>query len=346
MSVRGGWHQRPALYSFRRCPYAIRARLALAASGLSPETDLQLREVSLKAKPAELLRASAKGTVPVLVLPADGTDLDSTPADSVLEESLTIMRWALERHDPLGWWAGWSAEDRSQMAELLAENDGPFKHHLDRFKYGTRFGTTGAEQQEQHRRQALAILQHWNRRLAERRWLLGDRCSLADWALLPFVRQFRLADPQGFEAEPALESIQHWLTRFLEGPELAAVMTPPWAPRAPWRSPGWLYHLALRSDWLEARGKGVYSQSTRGQSLEDVGFIHLSRAEQVPVTASRFYSDLPADELLLLTLDPNRLREAALEVRFEPAAPSGELFPHLYGPLPLEAVLLAQRFQR
>ncbi|MCX5931502.1 MAG: glutathione S-transferase N-terminal domain-containing protein, partial [Cyanobacteria bacterium] len=91
----------PILFSFRRCPYAIRARLALAAAGVRPGRDLELREVNLKAKPPELLEASAKGTVPVLVLPADGTSAgQSHGASSVIDQSLAVMRWALEHHDP------------------------------------------------------------------------------------------------------------------------------------------------------------------------------------------------------------------------------------------------------
>jgi len=335
----------PRLYSFRRCPYAIRARLALAAAGLVPGRDLELREVSLRAKPQELLAASPKGTVPVLVASAEG------PAPAwVLDESLAICHWALERCDPQGWLAGWSAADRARIAELIAHNDGPFKHHLDRFKYPERYAGAhdAAALRAQHRQAALAILRGWNGRLVGGGWLLGERPSLADWALLPFVRQFRLADPGGFDAEPGLEPLQQWLARFLACPQLAAAMAPPWAERSPWRSPGWLYHLALRPEWRQARAEGVYRRSTRGRSLEEVGFIHLSAAHQLAATAERFYADLPAGELLLLTVDPPRLAAADLAVRWEPAPASGELggelFPHLFGPLPLEAVLLAEPF--
>lgn len=321
----------PILYSFRRCPYAMRARLALAAAGLRPGLDLQLREVALKAKPPELLQASPKATVPVLVLP-DGV---------VLEESLALMRWALEQADPSGWWCGWCASDQAVMHALIAENDGPFKQHLDRFKYPDRYP---GERSESHRRAALVILRRWSERLAGGSWLLGDRASLADWALLPFVRQFRLADPAGFDGEPGLAPLQAWLARFLGCPELAAVMEAPWAERSPWRSPSWLYHLALRPEWNAARGEGSYRRSTRGQSLEEVGFIHLSAAHQLEATAQRFYADVPPGELLLLTIDPQRLASAGLEVHQEPAPGTGELFPHLYGALPLEAVLLAQPY--
>jgi glutathione S-transferase len=323
----------PVLYSFRRCPFAIRARLALAAAGFQPGVNLELREVNLKAKPPELLAASAKGTVPVLV--GDG---DGDRAAWVLEESLAIMHWALEQHDPQQWLAGWSGAEHAVMGELIAANDGPFKHHLDRFKYAGQLA---------HRQAALAILRHWNQRLEQGGWLLGARPSLVDWALLPFVRQFRLADPDGFDQQLGLEPLQAWLARFLECPELAAMLAGPWGPRRLWRSPSWLYHLALRQEWQAARAEGVYRRSTRGRALEEVGFIHLSGARQVGATAARFYGDLPAGAVLLLVIDPGRLGHRGAALRWEPPAPgnsegSSEVFPHLYGALPLAAVLLAE----
>ena len=323
---------RPILYSFRRCPYAIRARLALAAAGFQPGVNLELREVHLQAKPPELLEASAKGTVPVLVLP-DGR---------VLDESLGIMHWALARSDPHGWLGGWGPAEVAAMGALITANDGPFKHHLDRFKYPDRYP---GEAFEAHRQAGLAILRSWSPRLEPGGWLLGRRPSLADWALLPFVRQFRLVDPAGFDAEPQIEALQAWLGRYVAGPELAAALEQPWAARAAWRSPGWLYHLALGPEWQAARADGLYRRSTRGRSLEEVGFIHLSNAHQVEATAALFYGDLPAGAVLLLTIDPQRLAAAALEVRFEQAG-GGEPFPHLYGPLPLEAVLRAEPWLR
>jgi glutathione S-transferase len=325
--------QLPVLYSFRRCPYAIRARLALASAGLIPGRDLELREVALRAKPPELLAASANGTVPVLVL----------RQGAVLQDSLTIMQWALQQGDPQGWLSGWSAAEQRAMGALIAENDGAFKTHLDRFKYPDRYP---GERSESHRLAAVAILMRWSERLANGGWMLGAQASIADWALLPFVRQFRLADPDGFDAAHGLAPLQAWLGRCLSSPELAAVMEAPWAERRPWRSPGWLYHLALRPEWHAARGDRFYCRSTRGQSLDAVGFIHLSKADQVETTAQRFYSDVPSSELLLLTIDPQRLAGAGLEVREEPAPDTGERFPHLYGALPLEAVLLAEPLRR
>ena len=329
------------LYSFRRCPYAIRARLALAAAGLLPGRDLEVREVSLKAKPPELLAASPKGTVPALLRPGDHAAGHPGRA-LVLAESLAIMRWALQHADPEGWLAGWGPAEHAAIEALIAENDGPFKHHLDRFKYPDRFGSDGVAQRLAHRSAALAILRRWNHRLEAGGWLLGERRSLADWALLPFVRQFQLADPESFAAEPRLAALQLWLARFLASAELAAVLEPPWAERVPWRSPQWLYHLALRQDWRAAQAQGSYRRSTRGRSLEEVGFIHLSAAHQVAATHGRFYADLAPSELVLLVLDPIRLAEAGLEVRQESAPGETELFPHLYGPLPLAAVLQAE----
>lgn len=320
------------LYSFRRCPYALRARLALAAVGLEPGPQLELREVALRAKPPELLQASPKGTVPVLVLP-DGT---------VLEESLAILHWALQRADPQGWWRGWTPAQHRRMEALIAENDGPFKHHLDRFKYPDR---DPEETSGDHRRAALAILRRWQSHLVPGGGLLGPRLCLADWALLPFVRQFRGADAAGFDGEPGLEPLRAWLQRFEASAALAAVLEGPWGPRRPWHSPQWLYHLALAEDWRACRASGAdYRISTRGQGLEQVGFVHLSQAHQVEATAARFYGDLPAGAVQLLWIDPLRLEAAGLEVRLEPAGPGGELFPHLYGPLPQRAVLRAEAY--
>jgi glutathione S-transferase len=319
------------LYGFRRCPFAIRARLALAAAGLVPGRDLELREVNLKARPPELRQASAKATVPVLVA-----------GEQVIDESLAVMRWALERHDPQAWLQGWSAAEAGAIDELIAENDGPFKHHLDRIRYASRTSAAEAGDAEAHRAAALAILQAWSRRLQQGGWLLGERPSLADPALLPFVRQFRLADPLRFAAETGLDPLRGWLDRFQRGEEFAAVMTSPWGERRAWPSPRRLYHLALRGEWREAQHEGAYRRSTRGQSLEAVGFVHLSYAHQLAATYNLFYADLPADEVLLLSIDPEALAHAGLAVRAEAAPGTGEIFPHLYGPLPLAAVVLVE----
>jgi glutathione S-transferase len=178
----------PVLYSFRRCPYAMRARLALAVSGVQYE----LREVSLKNKPPELLAASPKATVPVLVL----------PSGQVIDESLDIMRWALEQNDPDGWLNLGPLDD---MLTLIAANDGRFKHALDRYKYPNRYPLeSGGDVQAfalAQRFKAGSWLQTLEPRLSQG-WLFGYKASIADMATLPFVRQFAHTDADWFAAQP------------------------------------------------------------------------------------------------------------------------------------------------
>lgn len=199
----------PTLYSFRRCPYAMRARLALAASGQS----VSLREVVLRDKPPQMIEVSPKATVPVLVL-GDGT---------VLEESLDVMNWALSEADP----EGWLDADRALMDNLVAQNDGPFKHHLDRYKYANRYDDAVAED---HRAEASKILSDLDTRLAENDWLCGPRASFADYAILPFVRQFANTDRDWFD-EQDWPHLRGWLERFLASDRFKAVMKkyPQWS---------------------------------------------------------------------------------------------------------------------
>ena len=209
--------ERPILYSFRRCPYAMRARLALIIS----ETAVELREIKLSAKPDALLAASPKASVPVLVLP-DGR---------VVDESLDIMRWALARHDPHDWLAG-------DDAALIAVNDGPFKHHLDRTKYPDRYASDRnasdrtASDPAAHRAAALALLAVLEQRLAINAQLCGPQPTLADYALMPFIRQFAAIDPGWFAAQP-LPNTQRWLAGHLASPLFAAAMLryPVWQPQ-------------------------------------------------------------------------------------------------------------------
>ena len=214
--------EKPILYSFRRCPYAMRARMAIAVSG----TQVRLREVLLKDKPDEMLAASAKGTVPVLV---DG--------EAVIDESLEVMMWALKRNDPGGWL---SRKDDA----LIAENDGPFKHHLDRYKYAARYEDADGEE---HRAAGSEFLQKLEVRFENGASILRDAPilhpeegrkarlegqrigapqdegvrvstvymhravrSFTDIAIFPFVRQFRIADKDWFDAAP-VPNVQRWL---------------------------------------------------------------------------------------------------------------------------------------
>lgn len=197
---------RPILYSFRRCPYAMRARLALLSSG----TVCELREIKLSAKPDEMIAVSPKATVPVLVLP-DGR---------VIDESLDIMRWALERNDPEGWL------QRDDVA-LIATNDGPFKRDLDRYKYPNRYGSNA----EEARASGLCQLRVLDERLASQGNLSEDAMGLVDAAIFPFVRQFAETDRVWFDAQP-LPHLQAWLGRHLASPLFEAVMER----RDPWRS--------------------------------------------------------------------------------------------------------------
>lgn len=192
------------LYSFRRCPYAMRARMALRYSGVA----VQIIEVSLKAKPAEMLALSPKGTVPVLSV--DGR---------VIDESLAIMRWALAQNDPEGWLLG---DDRATQA-LIEENDQGFKHQLNRYKYAERYPEYPMEH---YRAEGEVFLMRLEGLLAEREYLLAGHLSLADVALAPFVRQFAHVDREWFGRAP-YPRLQDWLQRFLESPLFIAVMAKP-----------------------------------------------------------------------------------------------------------------------
>ncbi|MEZ5708627.1 MAG: glutathione S-transferase [Blastomonas sp.] len=195
----------PILYSFRRCPYAMRARMALLASG----TCCIIREVKLSAKPPELAEASAKATVPVLVL-ADGR---------VIDESIDIARWALKKSDPEGWL------ERSDD-DLIAANDGPFKHDLDRYKYPERHGSDA----HLHRARGVEFLNRLEDRLAKNQNLCGSGRGLADMAIMPFVRQFAHVDREWFSALP-VPALRTWLDRHLASALFASAMVrlKPWA---------------------------------------------------------------------------------------------------------------------
>ena len=193
-----GFMTLPILYSFRRCPYAMRARLALLVS----EMPFDLHEVKLRDKPAAMLAASPKGTVPVMVLP-DGR---------VIDESIDIMRHALAWRDPEHWLTG-------DDADLIAANDGPFKHHLDRYKYPERHDSDSVE----HRAAALALLGVLEARLARSANLCGDNRTLTDMALMPFVRQFAAVDRDWFDVQN-IPGVQRWLAVHLTAPLFVRAM--------------------------------------------------------------------------------------------------------------------------
>ncbi|ABM02882.1 Glutathione S-transferase, N-terminal domain protein [Psychromonas ingrahamii 37] len=190
------------LYSFRRCPYAIRARLALAVSSQS----VFLREIILKNKPAEMLALSSKGTVPVLQL-SDGT---------VVDESLDIMVWALARRDPNNWLQG----SFTEMLSLIDENDFEFKGWLDKYKYADRFPEHSTLYYREHAEDFLMQLEN---RLSYTPYLFGQKISLADMAILPFIRQFSGVDKDWFE-QSAYPFLKVWLANFINSQLFTSVM--------------------------------------------------------------------------------------------------------------------------
>lgn len=192
----------PLLYTFRRCPYAIRARLAIAVAGVG----VREHEVALRDKPTAMLAISPKGTVPVLQL-ADGC---------VLEQSLDIMRWALSISDPEGWLRG----DVPAAHALIDTNDGEFKQALDRYKYANRFPEQPASA---YRDLAAPFLRAVETRLAENGFLSGNQITLADAAIFPFVRQFASVDREWFDASEYRNLIA-WLQRWEASALFARVM--------------------------------------------------------------------------------------------------------------------------
>lgn len=198
--------QRPLLYTYRRCPYAMRARMALLQAGIG----FDAHEIVLRDKPADMLRLSPKGTVPVLVL----------PAGQVIDESLEIMRWAFDGRDAEGWWE--RAQHESAQT-LVALNDGPFKQSLDAYKYPDRHPSD--ESPAHHREQAVAcLLQPLDRRLSAQAFLGGDHPSAADLAIFPFVRQFRAVDEAWFDSQD-MQAVQRWLRGWLDSELFQRCMT-------------------------------------------------------------------------------------------------------------------------
>lgn len=183
----------------------MRARMALRASGVAYEH----REVALKAKPAEMLAVSPKGTVPVLCL----------PTGEVLDQSLDIMLWALQQNDPQAWLPS-TPVDWALAHEGIALNDGEFKVHLDRYKYPQRFGLADGVQ---HRTQATDMLMRWQSLLQTQSFLAGDKWGLLDACVAPFVRQFARTDRTWFDSQP-WSQLAKWLVAFENSEAYLAVM--------------------------------------------------------------------------------------------------------------------------
>ena len=207
------------LYSFRRCPFAIRARWAL----LNTNQVVELREVDLKSKPIELIQISRKATVPVLI----------TNSNQVIDESLEIMIWSIKKSNKHALFNDRFNHKSQEIFNLIKTNDLIFKYHLDRFKYASRYNF---EELETHRKASLEILILLNSRLKEYSekgkplFLVDAKETLADWAIWPFVRQFRIADIANFDQRNEIKFLKNWLFYFLTHKKYPIVMqkTKPW----------------------------------------------------------------------------------------------------------------------
>jgi glutathione S-transferase len=204
----------PILWSFRRCPYAMRARLAIQSSGVA----VHLREILLRDKPPAFIADSAKATVPVLRL----------PHGEVIDESLDVMHWALDQNDPEEWRRVLD-DDPNFAKAYLAELDGSFKATLDRYKYSSRYDN-GTEEALSHRTIGVNFLERIDQRLSQQSYLSGKKAGFLDFASLPFIRQFRIADPEWFDQQD-WPYLHPWLINFLKSSDFAGVMKKykPWA---------------------------------------------------------------------------------------------------------------------
>jgi glutathione S-transferase len=186
----------PILYSFKRCPYAMRARMALKLANIKCE----LREVKLSRKPDHMLEVSPKGTVPVLIL-----------EDKVIDESIEIVNWVLSLNNIFE--GNISNQQTLQTENLIKIFDSKFKYHLDRYKYSTRYENVKTEED---RSECLKILIEIENLISEEDWFFGKKINKLDISILPFIRQFRIADEQWFDEQLSISRIQKVLFNFLD----------------------------------------------------------------------------------------------------------------------------------
>ena len=194
----------PILYSFKRCPYAMRARMALQLA----EIKCEIREVRLSNKPEHMLEVSPKGTVPILIL-----------EDKVIDESYDIVNWIIEEsnifNDNLG------SEQIDLTESLIKRFDDEFKYHLDRYKYATRYENADSEF---HRAKCLKILIDLETIVSKGKWMFGEKLNKLDISILPFIRQFRIANPEWFDSLEEISRIKNILKNFLDSEEFKKVM--------------------------------------------------------------------------------------------------------------------------
>ena len=203
----------PILYSFKRCPYAMRARMAI----LLTNTKCEIREVKLSNKPMSMIRASEKGTVPVLI----------TINNKIYDESLDIIEWVLKRNNIFDKTHNSSESEVSDS--LISQFDKDFKFHLDRYKYSSRYIK---EEKLRHRDACLFILKEIELIHSKDTWFFGKEINKIDICLLPFIRQYRIADIDWFDSLDEIPVIQNWLNYFLESELLKNIMInyKPWKP--------------------------------------------------------------------------------------------------------------------
>ena len=194
----------PILYSFKRCPYAMRARMALQLAGIKCE----LREVRLNNKPEQMLEVSPKGTVPVLVL-----------ENKVIDESNDIINWVLNEHKIFD--VDLSNEKSNLTKDLIKLFDEKFKFHLDRYKYATRYENSD---KDLHRSECLDMLIDLEKIVPESNWIFGEDINKLDISILPFIRQFRIADTAWFDSREDIKKLQNVLNNLLESKLFEDVM--------------------------------------------------------------------------------------------------------------------------
>jgi len=196
------------LYSFRRCPYAIRVRWAL----LVCEIKVEIREIDLKNKPLHFLNKSKTKTVPILI----------KKNSEVIEESLEIILWALsETKKENIKFIYFPDNKRKDIFEIINENDKEFKYHLDRFKYATRYQNSN---EEFHFKKTIQFIKRWNELLTENEYFFGDNPTIADWCIWPFVRQFKIACESQKRTNYLEPSIKNWLDSFENNGKFKSLM--------------------------------------------------------------------------------------------------------------------------
>ena len=194
----------PILYSFKRCPYAMRARMALHLA----EIKCEIREIRLSNKPEQMLEVSPKGTVPILIL-----------EDKVIDESYDIVNWVIEESNIFD---GNLDSDQIDLTEsLIKKFDDEFKHHLDRYKYATRYENTDSDF---HRAECLKILVYLEDIASYDKWIFGENLNKLDISILPFIRQFRIANPEWFDSLNEINRIKKILSNYLDSEEFKNIM--------------------------------------------------------------------------------------------------------------------------